>query len=240
MKVCIVLPTYNEKYNLPLVLDGLRDVFKTISNFDMSVLVVDDNSPDKTYEIAAEYMKKHSFVKLLKREKKEGLGAAYIAGMKYAIEKLDADILFEMDADLSHDPKEIPNFLDNINAGYDFVIGSRYIKEGKVVGWSPIRIVVSKTGNLLSTAVAGIKNIKDCTSGYRAIRTDILKKIDLNQLKVGGYAFQISLLHKALNKNAKIVEMPITFIDRTHGDSKLSKKDILEFLINSFRLRFNK
>ncbi len=238
MRVCIILPTYNERENLPRVLETLNKEFLNIKEHTFNILVVDDNSPDKTYEIAKKYSEKCPHIKLLMRERKEGLGAAYIAGMIYAIELLNADIVFEMDADLSHDSKEIQNFMKEIEGGHDFVIGSRYISGGNLPNWPVRRKIISKTGNLLARMLAGIYRVKDCTSGYRAIRVDLLKQINLNNLKVSGYSFQMNLLHAATKKSAKIKEIPITFFDRKEGHSKLTKKDMFEYFINSFKLRF--
>ncbi|MDI6903473.1 MAG: polyprenol monophosphomannose synthase [Methanocellales archaeon] len=237
MKACIILPTYNEKENIGDLLNALLKEFGHIKDFDMCVLVVDDNSPDGTSEIVKEYTKKHSNIFLLKRDKKEGLGAAYVAGFEYAIDKLGADIVFEMDADSSHAPKHIPKFLEEIDNGSDFVIGSRYIDGGGTPDWTFKRRAISYGGNLIGRIIAGMKGVRDCTSGYRAIKTSLLRKIDFNSINEKGYAFQLSLLHAALNRGAKLREIPIVFHDRRRGASKLEISDLLEFIKTAIRLR---
>lgn len=202
-------------------------------------MVVDDNSPDGTSEVVEEFRKWYKTVFLLKRATKSGLGSAYIAGFKYAIDKLCADVIFEMDGDCSHDPKDIGRFLDEIRNGYDVVVDSRYIKGGDIQKWDFYRRLISKGGNFFARVVAGIP-IHDCTSGYRAIKTSILRKIDLNELNISGYAFQIDLLHALFNRKAKVKEIPIIFRERGTGESKLDNGDIKEFFITSFRLRWRK
>jgi len=238
-QVVIVIPTYNEVENIEKVINLIYDNTRSLKGFDINVLVVDDNSPDKTYEIVAKISKANKKVFLLKREGKSGLGAAYIDGFKYAFKNLNPEIIFQMDADLSHDPKEIPNFLREIK-NYDFVIGSRYVKGGKILNWGINRKIVSFFGNFFARIVAGMYNVRDCTTGYRAIRTDLLKKVDLDNINVHGYAFLLGLLHACYKKGARIKEIPITFLDREYGQSKLTKKDMLEFFFNSFKLRFKK
>lgn len=224
MKACVILPTYNEAENI-------EKIIRKVKRHKVDILVVDDNSPDGTAKLA-EGMN----VNLLKRDKKEGLGKAYIAGFKHAMNEYD--ILFEMDADLSHQPKYIHDFLKEIEEN-DLVIGSRYVKNGKIENWNLYRKTVSFVGNLFGKYVAGLK-VKDCTSGYRAIRTELLKKIDLDNLIGGGYSFQISLLKQCQRKNARIKEIPIVFVDRKKGKSKLGKKEMTEFIKTCLMLRFKK
>jgi len=238
MKCCIVLPTYNERDNIGKLLKTLLEIFDTIKDFDMNVLVVDDNSPDGTQEVVKKFLKGKR-VSMITGEK-HGLGAAYIRGFKHAIEKLKADVLFEMDADFSHDPKDIPKFLKEIKNGYGFVIGSRYIPGGDTPDWGFDRKLISSGGNFFARVIAGLYKVKDCTSGYRAIRSSLIKKINLNNLKVKGYSFQMNLLYEAVKNKAKIKEVPIIFVDRHVGTSKIERKDVYEFFINSFKLRFGK
>lgn len=235
--VVIVLPTYNERDNIGRLLKKILNQAIYLQNARLSVLVVDDSSPDGTDKIVFEYAKKYPNIHLLKGQK-QGLGSAYIRGFKYAIRHMKADIVFEMDADFSHDPSMISFFVYEIQKGNDFVIGSRYIEGSSIPNnWPLLRKLNSKWGNLFARHIAGLGSVQDCTSGYRAIRTSLLKKINLNKLKAKGYAFQIDLLHKAIKNNARISEVPIQFTDRVFGNSKLRKRDIAEFILNSFMIR---
>jgi len=232
LTVCIVIPTYNEKENIESLLDKIFENEKRYSkekNVLLIVLVVDDNSPDGTSEIVKNYKKKNPKVFLYSREKKEGLGAAYISGMKYAINNFEPDVLFEMDADHSHDPDDIFRMIDEIKNGYDFVIGSRYVDGGKTPeNWGIHRKFLSGFANLVTKTGLGISGIKDCSGGFRAIKTDVLKKINLDKLDVKGYAFQIALLEAAVYEKFKVKEIPISFGERNSGSSKMRFKDMLE------------
>ncbi len=234
----IVLPTYNERDNIRKILDAIFAQKIRLNGFDLSVLVVDDSSPDGTAEIVKTYQTIYPNLELLKG-KKQGLGTAYIRGFKHAMNRMKADVIFEMDADFSHNPDDIPRLAVETLYGADFVIGSRYIPGGSIPShWSKLRVANSKWGNIFARHVAGLGKIKDCTSGFRAIKVDLLRKIKLNKLSVKGYAFQISLLHAAINNGARITEVPINFRDRVEGESKLRIGDITEFVVNSFLLRF--
>ncbi len=236
MNVTIVLPTYNEAENIKDFLNLVYTEIEKIQGFNINTLIVDDNSPDKTADIVKELQKNNSKIYLLNNNKR-GLGNAYKSGFKYAIENLDADILMEMDSDFSHNPKKIKELLVPITQGYDFVIGSRYIKGGSIPdNWALIRKLNSKYGNIFARFIAGLFHVKDCTSGFRAIKSDLIKQIDLDNLKVNGYAFQMNILFECVKLGAKTYEIPINFIDRTRGKSKLSIKDVIEFMINSFDL----
>ncbi len=229
--IVIVIPTYNEKENIIRILNAISKQRYYLPHISLKVLVVDDNSPDKTASIVQEYQKSNRNIYLITGEK-NGLGSAYIRGFKYALYKLNADIIFEMDADLSHNPALIPQFIEKIaTTNADFIIGSRYIEGGSIPSnWSLFRKLNSKIGNTLAKSISRLKNIEDCTSGYRAIHRELLEKIDLNELGSKGYAFQINLLYQALKHNANILELPIHFKDRTFGQSKLGIQDILEFI----------
>ncbi len=237
MKTTIVLPTYNEKENIEDFLFAVLDEIKKIENFDINILVVDDYSPDGTADIVKKVIEKENKVNLLLNNTR-GLGRAYVAGFKYAIENFSPDILIEMDSDFSHDVKKIKELLDAINKGADFAIGSRYVKGGSIPSnWALIRKLNSRWGNIFARLIAGLYGVKDCTSGFRAIRTDILKKVNLGKLNANGYSFQMNILFECVNAGAKVSEIPIDFIDRTKGKSKLGLYDILEFMVNSFTLR---
>lgn len=180
MKTTIVLPTYNEKENIEPFLKGLCAEIKTIEGFDINILVVDDYSPDGTADVVKTLMEKDSCINLLMNNTR-GLGRAYIAGFKHAMANFNSDVLIEMDSDFSHDIKKVRELLEAIKEGYDFVIGSRYIKGGSIPkDWALIRKLNSRYGNVFARLIAGLYNIKDCTSGFRAIRTDVLKKVDLD------------------------------------------------------------
>jgi dolichol-phosphate mannosyltransferase len=233
MKTVVVVPTYNEKANIASILNGI------LSHKHIHVLVVDDSSPDGTAEIVRKHMKTSNRVQLLLGEK-QGLGVAYKRGFEYAIAEMDADILIEMDADGSHDPKDIPRLLQPLLDGQaDFVIGSRYVKGGSITGWSPIRYLTSWGGNLVARLIGGILSVRDCTAGFRAMRTEVALRVDWDNFASHGYSFQIRLLYQALNDGARVVEIPVVFRDRELGKSKLGIKDIIEFFFTAVELGFH-
>ncbi|MDH4164635.1 MAG: glycosyltransferase family 2 protein [Nitrospirota bacterium] len=239
MKIVIILPTYNERDNIVLLISALQQQFTGIKH-DMNILVVDDNSPDGTADIVRAEMAKAKNIFLI-TGKKEGLGAAYIRGMKHAINELGADAVMEMDADFSHKPEDVPRLIAALDEGADFVIGSRYVPGGKIPdNWSFLRRMNSKWGNVFARYVAGMYKVRDCTAGFRAIRSAIINKIDPDTLKVKGYAFQISLLHEAILNHAKVTEVPVVFIDRTRGVTKLGLSDIIEFMLNAWWIRLER
>ncbi len=236
MNVTIVLPTYNEAENIEPFLTAVYQVIPEIGDFNINTLIVDDNSPDGTADIVKRLQQENSKIYLLENNTR-GLGNAYKAGFKYAIKNLNPDILVEMDSDFSHAPEKLKELLPPTKEGYDFVIGSRYIKGGSIPkDWALIRKLNSKYGNIFARFIAGLMQVKDCTSGFRAIKVDLIKQIDLEHLKVNGYAFQMNILFECVKLGAKTYEIPIDFIDRVKGQSKLSIKDVIEFMINSFDL----
>ena len=234
--IVIIIPTYNEKENISPLIKSLQREFKKVPH-NMNILVVDDNSPDGTAKVVKEACRSYTNVYLV-TGKKEGLGAAYVRGMKYAIGELHADVVMEMDADFSHKPEDVPRLIEPLEKGADFVIGSRYIKGGKIPeNWSILRRMISKLGNIIARYIAGLYRIHDCTAGFRAIRVSVIKKINLANLKVQGYAFQTALLHRAVINHAKVKEIPVEFVDRVRGETKLNISDIIEFIINAWWLR---
>lgn len=236
MKVVIIIPTYNEADNIAPLTEALTENFSVLSH-DMHILVVDDNSPDGTAEIVKKLSQKNPAISLITGEKK-GLGAAYIRGMQYVLEQMNADVVFEMDADFSHSPSDVPRLLRAIEEGSDFVIGSRYVKGGSIPPeWGLLRRLNSKFGNIVARYVAGIYRVKDCTAGFRAIRTRLLEDINLGDIGVQGYAFQVALLNKAIINGARVEEIPVHFVERTKGESKLGLSDIIEFIINAWWIR---
>lgn len=230
-KICIVMPTYNEAENLPLITDMIFKQAK-VDWADIHVLVVDDNSPDGTSEVAKKLMQKNKNIHLLVRKNKEGLGMAYIAGINHAIDTVQPNIIVEMDADLSHHPSHLPSMLEKLKEGYDFVIGSRYIPGGSVPKeWGFHRKLISRTANIYTKAFLNMKNVHDCTGGYRAIRSTVFEKVDLHTLQTKGYAFQISLLHQTLQSGFSVAEVPIHFAERHAGVSKIRFSDMTELAL---------
>src|SRR5947209_12288163 len=216
MKTLIIIPTYNE-------IDNLRPLLEQIFSYvpDTDVLIVDDNSPDGTGKLADEIHQENPQVLVLHRAGKQGLGTAYIAGFKYAIEH-SYDAAFEMDADFSHDPRYLPDFLKAIEHA-DLVIGSRYIPGGDTPNWTMLRRLISGGGNIFARFMLGIP-VHDCTAGYRLYRRRLLESIDLDTVESHGYAFQIEMAYRAMQQGCKIVETPIILMDRRLGKPKTSPK----------------
>ena len=219
--VVIILPTYNEADNIDKMLPALERVFSQISGYHCSVLVVDDSSPDSTAEQVKKYQKTYDNISLL-TGKKQGLGAAYVRGMDYAVKKMNADILFEMDADLSHDPAMIPSFLKALEEGKDMIVGSRYIPGGSIPeNWPWYRKVFSVFGNVYVRYGLMLPGVHEWTSGYRALRSDVFLAIRDGLEAYRGYVFQIASLHRAIQRGYRVGEVPIQFVDRTWGTSKI-------------------
>jgi dolichol-phosphate mannosyltransferase len=234
---CVIIPTYNEAGNLQNVLDLIYENIGKQNLIKVYTLIVDDNSPDGTGRLADEYSRRNKEVKVLHRAAKEGLGAAYIAGMQHALQELRPDVILEMDADLSHNPKDILRLIRAIEDGADVVIGSRYVEGGSIPEqWGFYRRLNSSTANALVRYVLGL-GAKDCTGGFRAIRSSYLEHVDFTRLKTKGYAFQISLLNALTSLGADIREVPIHFSDRTVGTSKMRLKDQVDFIMTTFRIR---
>lgn len=221
-KAVIVIPSYNEKENITPLIEKVFEATKAKANWDVHVLIVDSDSPDGTQQTVEGLIKKYPKLHLL-RTKKAGLGRAYTEGFREAIEKLQPFVLFEMDADLSHDPSKIPQFLEKIEKGADFVIGSRYIKGGSIPdNWGLHRKILSITANLFVKLGFMKLSVSDWTGGFRAIKVWLIKDALSHIEKYSGYIFQVALLDFALGKGAKIAEVPINFKDRTAGVSKIN------------------
>jgi len=232
MKTLIIIPTYNE-------IDNLRPLLEQIFTYAPAtdVLIVDDNSPDGTGKLADEIHDENAQVQVIHRAGKLGLGTAYIAGFMYAIEH-GYDAAFEMDADFSHDPRYLPDFLKKIEDA-DLVIGSRYVPGGATPNWSFMRRFISGGGNIYTRVLLGTK-IHDWTAGYRCYRRYVLESINLDSIKSQGYAFQIEMAYRVTRKGFKIVETPIVFMDRRVGKSKMSRKIFIEGFTYVLRARFGK
>jgi dolichol-phosphate mannosyltransferase len=217
-RAVICLPTYNERENLPRVLDALEP-------FGVEVLVIDDNSPDGTGDLA-DRLADRDWVSVLHRERKEGLGPAYLAGFRGALSG-DAEYVLEMDADLSHDPEAVPRLIEACVNGADVALGSRYVEGGGTENWGRGRRLVSAGGSLYARTLLGV-DIRDLTGGFKCFRRAVLEQIDLEAVTSKGYAFQIELTYRALRAGFRVVEVPIVFVDRTHGKSKMSRTIFLE------------
>ena len=230
LKALVVIPTYDEAENIAKL---VPNVLSQAPNLD--VLVVDDNSPDGTAGLVRDLMDNDGRIHLIERPAKMGLGTAYVAGFRFAI-KNSYDYVFEMDADFSHDPKEIPTFLKNIE-NYDLVIGSRYIQGVRVLNWPMQRLLLSYSANVYTRIITGLP-LHDATGGFKCYRRKVLEAIDLNKIKSNGYAFQIEMSFKAWKKGFKLLEIPIVFLDRRSGDSKMSKNIMYEAAFMLWKLRF--
>jgi len=229
-RTLVIVPTYNERENIETVLGivfGLE-----IPGLD--VLIVDDNSPDQTAAVVKEMMATNDRLFLLERSGKLGLGTAYVAGFEYALEK-GYDYIFEMDADLSHDPRVIPNFLKLIEEA-DLVVGSRYITGGGVVNWPRRRLALSVFASKYTRAITGMP-ISDCTGGFKCFRREVLEAIPFDGVRSNGYAFQIEMNFKTWKRNFRIRELPITFTDRTVGKSKMSNRIVFEAIFMVWKIK---
>jgi len=231
MSVWIVIPTYNEKNNLEELIEEILN----LNIQEKHVLVVDDNSPDGTGVLADTLSKQHNNVHVLHREAKKGLGTAYVEGFKYAISQ-KADYVMEMDADFSHDPQVIPVFLEKIKQ-YDVVVGSRYFNGISVVNWPLRRLILSLLASTYVRLILGLP-LQDCTSGFKCFRRNVLESIDMDLIASNGYAFQIEMNYRAYKKGFNLGEVPIIFIDRHSGSSKMNRKIVLEAIFIVWKLLF--
>ena len=220
-RVLIVMPTYNERQNLEIMAGRIRE-----STPDADLLVVDDNSPDGTGDLAEKLAETDPHVHVMHRTEKAGLGKAYIAGFSWALER-GYEVIVEMDADGSHRPEDLPRLLDAIAAGADGVIGSRWVPGGKVVNWPKKREVLSRGANIYTRIMIGF-NVKDATGGYRAYRASTLRRIDLSNVESTGYSFQVDITVRIVKAGLRIVEVPITFVERERGVSKMDSAIIRE------------
>ncbi len=230
-RALVIVPTYNEASNIPKLIPQILG-----QDDRLEVLIVDDGSPDGTGKIAAQMAAEDSRIHVMQREKKLGLGTAYVAGFRWALER-DYEFVFEMDADFSHDPKHLPEFLAAI-ADADVVLGSRYLGgRVTVVNWPIGRLIMSYGANIYARLVTGVK-LADATGGFRCYRRKVLETIDLDDIRSNGYAFQIEMSFRSSRKGFRIKEIPIVFVDRTDGTSKMSVAIAREAVWMVWRLRF--
>lgn len=220
MKSIVCIPTYNESDNILRIIDAIHDVVA-----DLHVLVIDDGSPDGTADLVRRRMTTDERIHLIERSGKLGLGTAYCAGFAEAL-KLGYDRILQMDADFSHDPKELPRFLEAAES-YDLIIGSRYVSGVNVINWPMSRLLLSWFANLYTRTITRMP-IADATGGFKCFRSDVLSKIDLTAIRSNGYAFQIEMNYRAWRLGARIKELPIIFVDRVSGESKMSKNIVYE------------
>ncbi len=230
MKTVIVIPTYNEIENIESLIGAIHSHLP-----DTHILIVDDNSPDGTAEKVLEIMKSNKKLHLMQRSGKMGLGTAYCDGFSWALTK-DFDAIFEMDADFSHDPKDLPRLLDALKSN-DLAIGSRYSTGINVVNWPLSRLVLSYGANLYARIITGMP-VHDATGGFKCFRAEVLRKVDFRSITTNGYGFQIEMNYRIWKSGGKIVEVPIIFIDRRSGVSKMSKNIIYEAIFLVWKLRF--
>jgi dolichol-phosphate mannosyltransferase len=228
--VLVIVPTYNEKENIGLLIPEIKGLLP-----EVNILVVDDNSPDGTSAYVKEIARAHEGIFVLDRPAKEGLGKAYISGFRWALAHSYQYIL-EMDADFSHDPKYLPDFLKAIEE-CDLVIGSRYVKGVNVVNWPMSRLLLSYFANIVTRVITGVP-VRDCTAGFKCFRRQVLERINLDKIDSSGYSFQIEVNYMAWKNGFRIREIPIVFTDRRRGVSKMSTKIVREALILLWKLRF--
>jgi dolichol-phosphate mannosyltransferase len=229
VKAVVCLPTYNERENLERMVRALSDK-------GVSVLVVDDNSPDGTGELADRLATELDYLEVLHRDRKEGLGPAYVAGFRHALAG-GADLVLEMDADFSHDPADVTRLITWASEA-DVVLGSRYVRGGSIVNWGRLRRFVSAGGSLYARRLLGVR-VHDLTGGFKCFRREVLETLDLGAITSRGYAFQIETTYRALRAGFRVVEVPIAFADRERGGSKMSRRIVLEAIwkVPALRLR---
>jgi dolichol-phosphate mannosyltransferase len=231
MESLVIIPTINERENLEKLIPVVLEVEEGIE-----VLVVDDNSSDGTGELVDEFGRKTGRVHALHRPARMGFGSAYIDGFRYALEKTDAKYIFEMDADFSHDPKYLPDFIEAIQDA-DLVVGSRYLNGISIVNWPLNRLIISKVGNWYARTITGLP-FTDLTAGYKCFRRELLEQLDLDSIHSEGYSFQIEMNYMVWKRGFRIKEIPIIFMERTIGESKITYKIVREAVWRVWALKF--
>ncbi|MES1246641.1 MAG: polyprenol monophosphomannose synthase [Actinomycetota bacterium] len=222
MKATVCLPTYNERENL-------EKMVRALAGKGVDVLVVDDNSPDGTGEIADRLAGELDYVSVLHRERKEGIGRAYVAAFEHLLQG-DSQLILEMDCDFSHSPDDVPRLVAACESGADLALGSRYVPGGGTRNWGLVRRVISWGGSFYARIILGVR-IRDLTGGFKCFRREVLEALDLDAIEAKGYAFQIEMTYRALRKGFRVQEVPIVFVDRTEGTSKMSRTIFLEAVV---------
>jgi dolichol-phosphate mannosyltransferase len=228
-KATVCLPTYNEAENL-------EKMVRALGPHDVGVLVIDDGSPDGTGEIADRLAAELDYVQVLHRAHKEGIGRAYIAGFEHVLAG-DSELILEMDCDFSHDPADVPRLIAACEAGADLALGSRYVPGGGTRNWGLVRRVISWGGSFYARVLLGVR-IRDLTGGFKCFRRRVLETLDLDAIESKGYAFQIETTYRALRQGFRVEEIPIVFVDRTEGTSKMSRSIVVEAMLKVPLLRF--
>ena len=229
-RVLICVPTYNERENLPSLIGAVHEALPRAD-----LLVIDDNSPDGTGRLADELAAQDDHLQVLHRPAKRGLGTAYLEGFRRGLAS-DYEYLFEMDCDFSHDPKYLPRLLEAARAGADLVVGSRYVAGGGTRNWGLRRRIISRGGGLYARTVLGV-GVRDLTGGFKCFRRRVLETLPLDRVRTQGYGFQIEMTYRALQAGFRVVEVPIVFVDRRVGQSKMSRDIFLEAMTMVWRLR---
>ena len=225
----VCLPTFNERENLERMVRALGDK-------DVSVLVIDDSSPDGTGEIADRLATELDYVSVLHREKKEGIGRAYIAAFELLLAQNDAELILEMDCDFSHDPNDVPRLIAAVEDGADLALGSRYVAGGGTRNWGVIRRIISWGGSFYARVILGLR-VRDLTGGFKCFRRNVLETLDLDAIVSKGYAFQVETTYRVIRRGFTVVEVPIVFAERTEGTSKMSRAIFLEAVVRVPALR---
>ncbi|MBU3965153.1 polyprenol monophosphomannose synthase [Patescibacteria group bacterium] len=233
MKIAIIIPTYNEVKNIKKLIEKILKL-----NLGVRIIIVDDNSPDKTKKVVEEITKKNKDVELILRTNERGRGSAVIEGLKLALKDEGTEYFFEMDADFSHDPKDISRILEKIKH-YDVVIGSRYMPSSKIINWSIKRRVFSRFANFYARLILGIP-ISDYTNGYRCYNRRVLKSLDFSKFKTKGYIVLSEMAYKIHKSGFKFGEIPIVFLNRKRGMSNLKLQEISDALTSVLKIRFSK
>jgi dolichol-phosphate mannosyltransferase len=219
----VCLPTYNERENL-------EKMVRALGGKGVKVLVVDDNSPDGTGEIADRLAAELDYVSVLHRESKEGIGRAYIAAFEHLLAQGESELILEMDCDFSHDPNDVPRLIAACEAGADLALGSRYVPGGGTRNWGVVRRIISWGGSFYARVILGLR-VRDLTGGFKCFRRHVLETLDLGAIESKGYAFQIETTYRAIRRGFKVVEVPIVFADRTEGTSKMSRAIVVEAML---------
>jgi len=227
MNIAVVIPTYNERETLPSLIEKIFDKVRPLVK-ELDVVIVDDSSPDGTASIARNLGEQFQKISVIQRPAKMGLGAAYKDGFTHVLQKLESDLIVQMDADHSHNPSEIENMIEKI-VGYDFIIASRHVQGSSIIGWGQGRKITHSIAGAVAKVSANI-DIEDCTSGFRMFKRESLEKIEFDKIEADGFAFQIEVLYQLKQKGLQGLEIPTTFVNRTKGESKMGSSEVIQFI----------